>query len=220
MKVLGVSGSPIKKSNTDRALQTVLDGTECETEFIKLTDYTVEPCRACLGCVKTNKCVIKDDGIELAEKAKAADALVIAGFTPYSSLDARTKAFIERLYPLRHTHGYPGGQAGRCCNYTLTYSIPKDNDQLPPACQMGVNAIHFAMMEEGIDFIGAVTVQGNVPCVKCGRGDECKMTGITMLYGPEATVDSVGIKSFEEQPLTVEAAKELGSKIAEALDGK
>ena len=82
MKVLGVSGSPIKNSNTVRALRVVLDATGCETEFIKLNDYTVEPCRACLGCVETNRCVIQDDGIALAEKAKAADVLVIAGFTP------------------------------------------------------------------------------------------------------------------------------------------
>ncbi len=79
MKVLGVSWSPIKNSNTDRALKAVLNATGYETEFVKLIDYTVAPCKACIGCVKTNKCVIKDDGIELAEKAKAADALVIAG---------------------------------------------------------------------------------------------------------------------------------------------
>ena len=89
MKVLGISGSPIKNSNTDRALKAVLDATGCETEFVKLLDYTIEPCRACLGCVKTNRCVIKDDGVELAEKAKAADAMVIGGFTPYSMIDAR-----------------------------------------------------------------------------------------------------------------------------------
>ncbi len=105
-KVLGVSGSPIANSNTDRALKAVLEATGLETEFVKLIDYTVAPCKACLGCVKTNRCVIKDDGIMLAEKAKAADALVIAGFTPYSTLDSRTKAFIERLYPLRHQNGF------------------------------------------------------------------------------------------------------------------
>ena len=86
MKVLGVSGSPIKDSNTDRALKLALESTGLETEFIKLKDYNVAPCQACLGCVKENKCAIKDDGILLAEKAKEADALIIAGFTPYSSL--------------------------------------------------------------------------------------------------------------------------------------
>jgi len=214
MKVLGVSGSPIKNSNTDRALKEVLDATECETECVKLMDYTVAPCRACLGCIKTNQCVIKDDGIELAEKVKAADALVIAGFTPYSTIDSRTKAFIERLYPLRHIHGFMAGKPGGA---VITSAVPQDNDQLPPACQMGINAIQFYMMEEGMNFVGAVKIQGNVPCVKCGHGDECKMTAITMLYGPNATVDSVGIKSFEKQPLAVEAASQLGRKIAEAL---
>jgi len=217
MKVLGVSGSPIKNSNTDRALKAVLDATECETEFVKLTDYTVAPCLACLGCVETNRCVIKDDGIELAEKAKAADALVIAGFTPYSTIDSRTKAFIERLYPLRHIHGFMAGKPGGA---VITSAVPEDSDQLPPACQMGINAIQFYMMEEGMTFVGAVKIAGNVPCVKCVHGDECKMTGITMLYGPNATKDSVGIKAFETQPVAVEAARELGRKLAEALRAK
>ena len=216
-KVLGVSGSPIKNSNADRSLQAVLDATGCETEFVKLSDYTIEPCRACLGCVKTNKCVIKDDGITLAEKAKSADALVIAGFTPYSTLDARTKAFIERLYPLRHKHGFMAGKPGGA---VITSAAPKDSDILPPAAQMGINAIQFYMMEEGMNFVDAVKVGGNVPCIKCGFGNECKVSGISMLYGPDATVESVGINSFEKQPDAVEAAKELGRKIAEELKVK
>ncbi len=46
------------------------------------------------------------------------------------------------------------------------------------------------------------------------------MSGIPMLYGPDATVDSVGIKAFETQPVAVEAASELGLKITEALKAK
>jgi multimeric flavodoxin WrbA len=214
MRVLGVSGSPIKNSNTDKALKAVLEATGFETEFIKLTDYTVAPCKACLGCIKTNRCVIQDDGILLAEKAKAADALVVAGFTPYSTLDSRTKAFIERLYPLRHTHGFMAGKPGAA---VITSCVPEDNKQLPPAAEMGVNAVMFYMMEEGMRFIGALKIQGNVPCVRCGFGDECKMSGLKMLYGPMATVDSVGIKTFESQPQNLDAARELGKKLAEAL---
>ncbi len=125
----------------------MLDATGCETEFVKLMDYSIEPCRACLGCVKTNICVIKDDGIELAEKAKAADALVIAGFTPYSMIDARTKAFIERLYPLRHIHGFMAGKPGGA---VIASVMPEGSDLLPPACQMGISAVQFYMMEEGM----------------------------------------------------------------------
>ena len=88
---------------------------------------------------------------------------------------------------------------------------------LPPACDFGVNAIQFYMMEEGMDFVGDVRVKGNVPCIKCGHGDECPMSAVQMLYGPEATVESAGIQTFEAQPEAVEAAIRLGQTIAEYL---
>lgn len=214
MKVLGVSGSPIQDSNTDRALRMALEATSLETEFIKLMDYNVAPCRACLGCVNTNKCVNNDDGVILAEKAKAADALIIACYTPYSTIDSRTKAFIERLYPLRHIHGFMAGKPGGAI---VTCAIPDKHEMLPPAGDMGVDAIRFYMMEEGMNFVGYVKILGNVPCIKCGYGDECKMSGVKMIYGPNATVKSVGINRFEERPEAVNAARELGKKIAQAL---
>ena len=214
MKVLGISGSPIKNSNTDQALLKVLSATGLETEFIKLKDYTVAPCQACLGCIKTNRCVIEDDGILLAEKAKEADALIIAGFTPYSSLDARTKAFIERLYPLRHLHGFMRGKPGGAI---ITCAIPPDNQMLPPACDFGINAIKFYMMEEGMDFVGEVRVSGNVPCIRCGYGDECEVSGLKMIYGPDATVASIGVNTFAAQPESVAAAEQLGKDIRARL---
>jgi multimeric flavodoxin WrbA len=214
MKILGVSGSPIPNSNTDRAVRRVLDAAGCDQEFIKLKDYEVAPCKACLGCVDTNRCVIEDDGIELAEKVREADALVVGGFTPYSTLDSRTKAFLERLYPLRHQKGYLAGKPGGA---VITTCVPEGHEALPPACQMGLNAIQFFMMEEGMNFVGAVKLQGNVPCIKCGKGDVCKMSGIKMIYGPEATVDSVGVQRFEEQPMNVDEAADLGRQLAAAL---
>ena len=62
-------------------------------------------------------------------------------------------------------------------------------------------------------------MDGNVPCVKCGFGDECAMSGIKMLYGAEATVESVGIRCFEDQEQTVSTARSLGRAIREALEG-
>ncbi len=214
MKILGVSGSPVDNSNTDRALKLALKSTGLETEFIKLKDYTIEPCRACLGCIETNKCVIEDDGIELTEKTKNADALIIAGFTSYSSIDARTKAFIERLYPLRHIHGYMDGKPGGAI---ITCAVPLDNEMLPPACDYGINAIKFYMIEEGMDFVGEVRVTGNVPCVRCEHGDKCKMSAVKMLYGQDVAVSSVKAGIFEEQTVAVDAAVKLGRDIAARL---
>ncbi len=212
--VLGVSSSPIPDSNTDKALKAVLKATGCKTEFIKLADYNIAPCKACLGCVKTNRCVINDDGIMLAEKVKNSDALVIGAFTPYSSLDSKAKAFIERLYPLRHQKLFMKNKPG---GVVITSAVPQGAPQLPPAGDMGINAVQFYMMEEGMNFVGAVRVLGNVPCVRCGFGDECMASGLKMMFGPNSTVDSVGINNFEEIPETVKAAEELGQKIAQAL---
>lgn len=69
MEILGASGSPLYSSNTDRALKVALEATGLETEFIKLVEYKTTPCRACIGCVETTRCVnTSDDGIFLAAK--------------------------------------------------------------------------------------------------------------------------------------------------------
>lgn len=217
MKILGISGSPIPNSNTERAVKAVLSGTGLGYDFYKLSDYTVSPCNACLGCVKTNRCVIKDDGNFFVERVKEADALVIGGFTPYSTLDSRTKAFMERMYPLRHNHGFLKGKPGAS---VISSCVPENAEGLPPAGMLGANAVQFFMMEEGMNYLGNVNLNGNVPCLICGNGDSCSMTGITMLYGPDATVSTVGIKAFEKQPEAIAAARELGLRIAETLNNK
>lgn len=43
-QILGISGSPIKDSNTDRLVQTVLRSSGLEAEFIKLSSINVRPC--------------------------------------------------------------------------------------------------------------------------------------------------------------------------------
>ncbi len=61
MQVLGISGSPVKNSNTDRLVRTVLEATGLDYEFIKLSGYDIHPCRACLGYAGDNTCKQKDD---------------------------------------------------------------------------------------------------------------------------------------------------------------
>jgi multimeric flavodoxin WrbA len=179
-------------------------------DFFKLSDYTIAPCNACLGCVETNRCVIKDDGVMLAEKAFKADIIIIGGYTPYSTLDSRTKAFIERLYPLRHRHGLMTGKSGAA---VVTCAIPAGQAGMPPACENGLNAIHYYMMEEGMHYVGGVSIMGNVPCVKCETGIQCQASGIKMIHGPDATVESVGINTLEDDPETVAALKNLGEDL-------
>jgi len=217
MKVLGVSGSPIENSNTDRALKIVLEAVGAKkTEFIKLSEYTIAPCDACLGCIETNRCIHKDDGVALAEKAYKADALIIAGYTPYSSLDSRSKIFIERLYPLRHRHGLMEGKPGAAI---VTCAIPPKKPGMPSACENGIQAIQNYMIEEGMNYVGGVSIVGNVPCVKCGDEGQCRMSALKMIHGPEATVKNVGINTLEDNQEVVAALKKLGKDISNKFYG-
>lgn len=208
--ILGISGSPIKNSNTDRAVRAILDHVGLESEFIKLSELTMEPCRACLGCVQTNECVVRDDARELARKFRDARAFVLGGFTPYSSLDARTKMFMERMYCLRHQTGLNRGKIGAS---VITTACPPNTPGLPPAAQTAASQIAFWMMEEGMVNAGSMVVLGNVPCIKCGHGDECPMSGVKMLHGPDATVASVGVNRFDDNADLLATAKQLGDAI-------
>jgi multimeric flavodoxin WrbA len=214
MKILGVSGSPVKNSNTDRALKIALESTSMKSEFIKLSDYNVGPCDACLGCIKTNRCIKKDDGVMLAEKTYKADAVIIAGFTPYSSLDSRTKAYMERLYPLRHRHGLMAGKPGAAI---ITSAIPHGQEGWPPAAEIGIQAIKNFMIEEGMKFIGGVSLLGNVPCVRCGQDGQCQMSSLKMIHGQDATPESVGINDFENDPKKIAELQQLGEAIRNSI---
>ncbi|WP_407283380.1 flavodoxin family protein [Methanolobus sp. WCC1] len=203
-------------SNTDRTLKAALEATGMETEFIKLSNHTIKPCLACLKCVDNNVCVIGDDGNEIAEKIKNADALIVAGYTPYSSIDSNTKSMLERLYCLRHKNGYMRGKPGGIIITSAIPCIP----EAPPVAETAVGSVAAYMQEEGMEVVGDVKILGNVPCVSCGYGDDCELSGIKMIYGPDATVDSVGINSFEDQQAPMDGAKELGKKIASCLSSK
>ena len=103
---------------------------------------------------------------------------------------------MERLYPSRHNHGLFTGKPGVA---VVTSAVPCEMQPSMPALEMGVNAIKFFMMEEGMNYLGAVKCLGNVPCVKCENNAECKMSGIKMIYGEEATPESIEINTFEDQ---------------------
>ena len=217
IQVLGISGSPVPDSNTDRAVQRILSLTGLSTQFVKLSDLEVAPCRACLGCVATNQCVVDDDGKRLAELFHEASAFVLGGYTPYSSLDARTKAFMERMYCHRHRIG---GNARKFGVAVITTACPPGVQGLPPAAETATSQIGFWMMEEGMTNLGTMVIQGNAPCIRCGYGDDCSFSGIKMVFGPEASVASVGVKTFEEDSALVSAATELAAKLREAVIGQ
>jgi len=68
-QIIGISGSPIENSNTNRLIHAVLESSGLSSEFVKLSKINVRPCIACLGCKKDNICKVKDDFPETGRKS-------------------------------------------------------------------------------------------------------------------------------------------------------
>ena len=100
MNIIYISGSPRQKSNTDYLLKYMLNLTG--GEFMKLTDYTIVPCRSCWACTKSGSCVIDDDmKTAVIPRILAADALVIGTPVYFNNVTAQMKSFIDRTWSLR-----------------------------------------------------------------------------------------------------------------------
>jgi multimeric flavodoxin WrbA len=169
-QILGISGSPIKSSNTDRLIRAVLDASGLRAEFVKLSKITVRPCIACLGCKSDNICKVQDDLPALAEKVRRAGAIVVGGYTPYGSMDGFVKAFLERLFSLRHQNGLNRGKIA----VVVTTGIGRGAPGLEEASEQIAHALRL----EGMQVIEQLKAVGNPECMVCGFGETCPMSAL------------------------------------------
>ena len=208
IEVLGISGSPIENSNTDRLVQAVLDATELESEFVKLSRINIRPCLACKQCVPDNICKVKDDFPELAERIKKAKALIIGAYIPYKQIDGFTKALLERFWSLRHVNNL---LRGKLCATVLTYLSPDAADNVNQSLVTQLKTM------ERMELIGQLMVKGNLPCLTCGEGDECEMSGLKKRYGPDARSSDYPYTRVEDQKEVWEEAMRTGRLIGERV---
>ncbi len=105
-KVLVITTSLRAKSNSDLLAERLCAGARDaghEVEEISLKGKKIGFCIGCLSCQKTQKCVIKDDAVEIAEKVKDADTLVFATPIYYYEMAGQMKTLLDRLNPLYPT---------------------------------------------------------------------------------------------------------------------
>jgi len=102
-KVLVITTSFRAKSNSDILADCLVAGAKDaghEVEQISLKGKNINYCIGCLACQKTQKCVIKDDAIKIAEKVKNADTLVFVTPIYYYEMCGQMKTLLDRLNPL------------------------------------------------------------------------------------------------------------------------
>jgi len=207
MKVLGISGSPRQGSTTDHLVQEVLAGVEgCETEFISLSHKDIRPCTACLGCVNTNVCIIRDDWPNLRPAVVSADAYVIGGTNYFNTLNGLTHCFLERWYQFRHREAnVVGGRPGVAVGTAGADPKPV------------IEVIRRFFEYNQIDCVGDVGAQGAASCFTCGYGEGCKAGAIYNFFGPNIKITEEITPSLEKQPEARAKARELGRRLSERL---
>ena len=102
MKVLVINGSPRDKGNSDLLCDEFIRGAReagHQVEKISLRSKTINPCKACYACFRTDSCIQKDDMAEILEKAEKADVLLLASPTYFLTMSGQMKVMIDRLLP-------------------------------------------------------------------------------------------------------------------------
>lgn len=102
-KVLVITTSLRRRSNSDILAERLIAGAEDaghEVELVSLKGKEIKFCIGCLACQKPQKCVLKDDAVVIAEKAKDADTLVFATPIYYYEMCGQMKTLLDRLNPL------------------------------------------------------------------------------------------------------------------------
>ena len=208
MKVLGISGSPRKgASTTDELVKEVLSGVEgCETEFLSLAGKDIRPCIACLGCVKTNVCVLKDDLADLREKIVDADAYVIGASNYFKMLNGLAHCFLERWYQFRH-------REARAVAGKLGVAVGVGGSGGEPV----VENIKTFLQYNQIECIDSVTAQGVACCFTCGYGETCKVGALHLFFGPGTKITPEITPSLSKQPDAIAAARAAGKKLGDRL---
>jgi multimeric flavodoxin WrbA len=180
MKVLGISGSPTKESNTDVLIRVILEATGAEREFIKLSEIKVGPCIACMKCVCTNECVLNDDFKWLSRRVMEADAIIVGSPTYYGAASAFTKAFIERLYSKRHVKLQTRGKVAA----TVAVGVAAE--------KMVAEWLANALRAGGMEIVGTMAAKGTPCCFVCGPGETCNYT-VWNAYSKELTGMDFGV---------------------------
>ena len=98
--VLIISTSLRGGSNSELLAKECAKGAEeagNRVELLSLKGKKIQYCIGCLACLKTGKCVQKDDAPEIMEKLRRADVLVFATPIYYYEMSGQMKVLIDRM---------------------------------------------------------------------------------------------------------------------------
>lgn len=104
IKLLAISGSPVRGSSTDFLLRHIMDTIGAQlsptwktrTTFVTLNDLKFVPCQACGQAPETGYCIFDDDLTDIYKEVVECDCLLFGSPVYFDSVSAQAKAFIDR----------------------------------------------------------------------------------------------------------------------------
>ena len=97
--VLIISASPRKGGNSDTLCDRFMKGAGeagHKVEKLHLAELKIDYCSACYACKKVGHCVKQDDMIQIIEKMRAADVIVLATPVYFFTMNAQMKTMVDR----------------------------------------------------------------------------------------------------------------------------
>jgi len=103
MKITAIYGSPRRRGNTSRLLNSAVAGARsvgAEVTEITLRDLKISPCLEIYACRNAGRCAIEDDFQGLVQTLLAADATILAAPIFFYAVSAHTKIMMDRSQSL------------------------------------------------------------------------------------------------------------------------
>jgi len=99
VKILGIAGSPRLNGNTSLLLDEALNGAKAagaSVNKIIVCNRDIYPCQGCGDCNKTGECTVDDAMDKIYSLTTQAHGIIMAAPIYFNSLNAQTKALIDR----------------------------------------------------------------------------------------------------------------------------
>jgi len=212
MAIIGISGSPIPSSNTDRMIEALLAESGKESRFVKLSNLSFNPCRGCAHlCATTAMCGQKDDLHPYLADIRDAEALIIGSPKQHGMMTAWAYSFFSRLWCFLHD------------NCTIYHKPVVFVSAGLWAKERGKGAFDISLVQEHqFNVLGEVNYRSNnPPCIRCGKGNTCMNHGglWNLLGRDEEALRNYDLKNhhfsrFEDDRGIVNEIKRLGGLLA------
>lgn len=213
--LLAIHSSPVQKGNLEGMVLKVAEASGRDFELVRLADMDIRPCKGCVRCAKSRRCVQNDDMQTLYPRLEAAEGLIVGAVNYNGRFNALAHVFLERLFPLYHREPVFSGKP------VATAAVGGEEPQKAAAdLETYLREVYF------FQIAGSVMFKSDTPpCFSCGMGTDCQVGMPALNWSEQEFAEFTAVKKemfqrFEDNPDLPLACKRLGKTLDAALRGK